>query len=129
MSAVAGELSGLLSMIKTVSEKPARKKAPQEIHSKADLIAFLSRHSNVRIEDVKSVLASLDEAITSSIHKKNMGRFTLPGLLKITTQQVPSKPKRTRKDNLTGELREFAAKPAYIRVKLRALKKLKDATG
>ena len=51
-----------------------------------------------------------------------------PGLLKIGLQQVPAKKKRFGKDPFTGEERWFPAKPASVKIKTRALKKLKDAT-
>jgi len=63
----------------------------------------------------------------ASMHKKGLGEFTLPGLLKITAQNVPAKKKRLGKDPFTGVERMFAAKPASTKIKTRALKKLKDA--
>jgi hypothetical protein len=55
------------------------------------------------------------------------GEFTLPGLLKVTSVAIPAKKKRRRIDPFTKVEREFAAKPATARVKVRSLKKLKDA--
>jgi hypothetical protein len=73
------------------------------------------------------VLDALELVMTAAVDPSGPGLFTLPGLLKVTTQTVPAKPKRRLKDNLTGQVREFAAKPSTVRVKLRPLKKLKDA--
>ena len=60
-----------------------------------------------------------------------MLRAIVPGVthdsLKVTAQSVPAKKKRFGKDPFTGEERWFAAKPASVKVKSRALKKLKDA--
>ena len=53
--------------------------------------------------------------------------FTLPGLLKVVAQDMPAKKKRFGKDPFTGEEKWFAAKPASVRLKVRPLKKLKDA--
>jgi len=61
------------------------------------------------------------------LHKKGLGEFTLPGLLKVVAQKVAAKPKRFGKNPFTGEDQWFAAKPASVRVKVRPLKKLKDA--
>ena len=58
---------------------------------------------------------------------RGLGEFTLPGLLKITALSIPAKKKRFGKDPFSGEERWFAAKPASIKIKTRALKKLKDA--
>jgi len=60
-------------------------------------------------------------------HKNGARIFKLPGVLKATAVAVPAKPKRQGKDPFTGEERMFAAKPASVRVKIRALKKLKNA--
>jgi nucleoid DNA-binding protein len=76
---------------------------------------------------VKAVIAALEEATLASVSKKGAGEFTLPGLLKIVAQKVPAKPKRFGKNPFTGEEQWFAAKPATVKVKVRALKKLKDA--
>ncbi len=62
-----------------------------------------------------------------SVDKKGAGSFALPGLFKATVQKVPAKPKRFGKDPFTGEERWFPAKPASVKVKIRPLKKLKDA--
>ena len=76
---------------------------------------------------VKAVLAAVEESISGAISKKGAGSFTLPGLLKIGVQKVPAKKKRIGKDPFTGVEREFPAKPATVRIKPRAMKKLKDA--
>jgi hypothetical protein len=75
---------------------------------------------------VKAVIASLEATILASIHKKGLGSFTLPGLLKVNVVQVPAKKKRTGIDPFTKQERVFAAKPATVKIKTRALKKLKD---
>jgi len=49
--------------------------------------------------------------------------------LKITAQVVPAKKRRFGKDPFSGEDRWFDAKPASVRIKARALKKLKDAAA
>ncbi|SAK53898.1 DNA-binding protein [Caballeronia fortuita] len=78
---------------------------------------------------MKVVLAALEEKILGSVHKKGPGEFTLSRLLKINVQQVPAKKRRFGKDPFTGQERWFDAKPATVRLKVRALKKLKDAAA
>jgi len=73
------------------------------------------------------VLSALEDVTLASVNKKGAGEFTLPGLLKIVAQKVPAKPKRFGKNPFTGQDQWFAAKPASVKVKVRALKKLKDA--
>jgi len=102
--------------------KPVKEKL-----SKSALVAHLSSHSGVEPRGVKAVLASLEATIAAALHKNGARIFTLPGLLKATAVAVPAKPKRKGKDPFTGEERMFAAKPASVKVKIRALKKLKNA--
>ena len=96
--------------------------------NKTTLVAHLAEQSGVEPKATKAVLAALEAAILGSVHKKGSGEFTLPGVLKIGLQQVPAKKKRFGKDPFTGEERWFPAKPASVKIKSRALKKLKDAT-
>ena len=95
--------------------------------NKTGLLAHLAELAAVELKAVKAVIAALEATILASIHKKGLGEFTLPGLLKISALNVPAKKKRMGKDPFTGEERLFAAKPATTKIKTRALKKLKDA--
>jgi nucleoid DNA-binding protein len=114
---------------KTVVAKaaPAPVKPIKTAFNKTGLLAHVAELAAVELKAVKSVMAALESTILASIHKKGLGEFTLPGLLKITAQNVPAKKKRLGKDPFTGEERMFAAKPATTKIKTRALKKLKDA--
>ena len=107
--------------------KPAALKPIKETLGKSALISHLSQHSGVETKGVKAVLASLEATIAATLHKNGARVFTLPGVLKATAVSVPAKPKRKGKDPFTGEERVFAAKPASVKVKVRALKKLKNA--
>jgi nucleoid DNA-binding protein len=107
--------------------KPAALKPIKETLGKSALISHLSSHSGVETKGVKAVLASLEATIAATLHKNGARVFTLPGVLKATAVAVPAKPKRKGKDPFTGEERMFAAKPASVKVKVRALKKLKSA--
>src|SRR6195952_5925895 len=95
--------------------------------NKSSLAAHVAEQSGVDAKSVKSVLAALEGAMLASVNKKGLGSFTLPGLLKVVVQNVPAKKKRMGKDPFTGVERMFAAKPASVKIKTRALKKLKDA--
>lgn len=97
--------------------------------NKTTLVAHLAEQAGVEPKAAKAVLAALESAILGSVHKKGSGEFTLPGLMKIGLQQIPAKKKRFGKDPFTGEERWFPAKPASVKIKTRALKKLKDATA
>lgn len=99
----------------------------KEALSKTALVAQIAEQTGVEAKSVKAVLAALDSAILGSVNKKGVGTFTLPGLLKLDVVKVPAKPKRKGIDPFTKLERVFAAKPASVKVKARALKKLKDA--
>ncbi|BBU29997.1 hypothetical protein BTHE68_37310 [Burkholderia sp. THE68] len=120
---------------KVAAKKVAAKKttgAPSPIKdtfTKASLATHLAERAAVDVKAVKAVLVALEDTILGSIHKKGAGEFTLSGLLKISAQAVPAKKKRFGKDPFSGEERWFPAKPASVRIKARALKKLKDAAA
>ena len=106
---------------------PAALKPIKTAFNKSSLATHVADHSGIELKSVKSVLASLEAAMLASVHKKGLGEFTLPGLLKVVVHNVPAKKKRMGKDPFTGVERMFAAKPASVKIKTRALKKLKDA--
>ena len=109
--------------------KPVSVKPINEVLSKSALIARLSEQSGVEAKQVRAVMAALEQTFAGAIHKKGVGQFTLPGLLKVTSQAVAAKPKRKGINPFTKEEVWFAAKPASIKVKVRPLKKLKDAAA
>ena len=109
--------------------KPAAPKAIKTALNRAGLVAHISDASGVAARDVRAVLAGLEGAVAGSVSKKGAGTFTLPGLLKITVVNVPAKPKRKGVNPFTKEEQWFAAKPASVKVKVRPLKKLKDAAA
>ncbi|HAI93442.1 MAG TPA: DNA-binding protein [Xanthomonadaceae bacterium] len=114
---------------KKAAAKPATPKPIKEVLGKSALVAHLAETSGVIAKDVKAVLASLEHAVAGSVNKKGAGSFVLPGLLKITVVAVPAKPKRKGINPFTKQEQVFAAKPATVKIKVRPLKKLKDAAA
>ncbi len=112
---------------KAAAAKPAAPKPIKEALTKSGLVAHIAENTGVAAKDVRAVMASLENTVAGSISKKGVGSFTLPGLLKITVVKVPAKPKRKGINPFTKEEQVFAAKPATVKVKVRPLKKLKDA--
>ena len=110
--------------------KPAAApKAIKEALTKSGLVSHIAESTGVAAKDVRAVLASLEGAVHGSISKKGAGQFVLPGVLKISAVSVPAKPKRKGINPFTKEEQWFAAKPATVKVKVRPLKKLKDAAA
>jgi nucleoid DNA-binding protein len=124
---------------KTAAKKPAAKKsaaaqpaktAPvKEALTKTALVNLIAEKNGVTRDVAKGVLATIEGAMMGSIHPRGVGEFTLPGLLKISLRKVPARKAGTMIRNpSTGEMVPGAAKPASVRVKIRALSKLKAAT-
>ena len=124
---------------KTTTKAPAKKiaaktskpttdlKPIKTAFNRSGLIAHLAQTAAAEPRVVKAVMAALEATILASVHKKGAGAFVLPGLLKVNVVNVAAKKKRTGIDPFTKVERVFAAKPATVKIKTRALKKLKDA--
>ncbi len=109
--------------------KPAAPKPIKEALSKSGLVAHIADATSVAAKDIRAVLGALEGAIHASLNKKGAGSFTLPGVAKFSAVNVPAKPKRKGINPFTKEEQWFAAKPASVKVKVRPLKKLKDAAA
>jgi len=102
--------------------------AIKEKLTKSQLYASLAESTGLSKAEITSVFDALEGLIAGSVQKNGFGEFTLPGLLKISTKNIPAKPARKGVPNpfKPGELMDTKAKPATRQVKVRPLKKLKD---
>lgn len=121
---------------KAAPKKPAvKREAPairpvKETLTKAALINLLAEQNELPRKTAASVYASLEDLILGSVHPRGVGEFTLPGMFKVTLRKVPARRAGTLVRNpATGEMVKAAAKPASVRVKVRALSKLKTAAA
>ena len=111
----------------------ARNSAPavrpvKDVLTKSALINLIAEQNSIPRDTAKGVIATLENALLGSVHPRGAGEFTLPGLLKVTLRKVPARKAGTLIRNpATGEMIAGAAKPASVRVKIRALSKLKTA--
>ena len=71
--------------------------------NKTSLVTHLAEMAAVEVKAVKAVIASLEATMMASVHKKGLGSFTLPGLLKVNVVNVPAKKKRTGIDPFTKQ--------------------------
>lgn len=112
------------------TKAPAAKARPvKEALTKTALVNLIAEENGLTRDAAKGVLATIENAMTGSIHPRGVGEFTLPGLLKISLRKVPARKAGTLIRNpSTGEMVPGAAKPASVRVKIRPLSKLKAAT-
>ena len=127
-------------MAQARNTRPAAKKAAsksdahavrpvKDALTKSALVALVAEQNDISRDTAKGVLATIESALLGSVHPRGAGEFTLPGLLKVTLRKVPARKAGTMIRNpATGEMMAGAAKPASVRVKVRALSKLKAAT-
>jgi nucleoid DNA-binding protein len=96
--------------------------------TKTELLTTLATATDVPKKQVAAVLEALAAAIKTSLANKGAGAITIPGLLKIEKKRVPARAAQKGVPNpfKPGELMDRPAKPAYNKVKVRALKTLKD---
>ncbi len=101
----------------------AAKKAP----SKSEILAAIAEASGLTKKQVAAVLEGLVAEIKKALSNRGAGLFALPGLLKIEKKKVPARAaQKGVKNPFTGEIRDVPAKPAYNKVRVRALKNLKE---
>ncbi|MCE9547128.1 MAG: HU family DNA-binding protein [Planctomycetia bacterium] len=104
--------------------KAAGKKAP----TKTEILNSIAEATELSKKDVSAVLEALAEEVKKNIGNRGPGMFAIPGLVKIERKKVPARPARKGVPNpfKPGELMDVAAKPASVKVKVRALKNLKS---
>jgi nucleoid DNA-binding protein len=104
------------------------KKAPgiKAKMTKTAILNEIATNTNLSRAQVTSVMDELESVIERHIRKRSVGEFTLPGLLKIKAAKRPASKKRMGRNPATGEEIVIPAKPATTRVRVSALKKLKD---
>ena len=102
----------------------------KESLTKSALIAHIAEQNELPRKTAAAVYATLENLFLGSVHPRGLGEFTLPGLLKVSLRKVPARRAGTLVRNpANGEMIKAAAKPASVRVKVRALSKLKTAAA
>jgi nucleoid DNA-binding protein len=103
------------------------KNATQKPLTKNEIIANLVTATGLAKKDVVSVFDALTEEIKKNFDKKGAKVFVLPGLIKIDLKEVKKQPaKKGVKNPRTGEIYDRPAKPARKKIRVRALKALKE---
>ena len=103
-------------------------KAPKKAPSKTEILSNIANATGLAKKDVANVIDALGAEIKKGLSARGAGVFTIPGLVKIERKKVPARKAQTGVPNpfKPGELMDRPAKPAYTKVKVRALKMLKD---
>lgn len=118
----------MASKKKSSKSAPAAIKPVRENLTKSALLTLISEQNGVTRKQANEILATIESAILGSVHPRGAGQFIFPGLFKVTLRKVPARKAGTLIRNpATGEMVKAAAKPATVRVKVRALSKLKSA--
>ena len=113
---------------KKTSKADAVIRPVRETLTKSGLIGLIAEQNDIPRKTAAGVLATLEGVMLGSVHPKGIGQFVLPGILKVTLRKVPARKAGTLIRNpATGEMMEASAKPASVRVKIRALSKLKGS--
>jgi len=98
-------------------------------YTKSTLLSTLAARTSLARKEVNNVLSQLSSIVAAHLKKGGPGKFMLPGLLKLVVKQVPAKKARKGINPFTGEQTTFKAKPASRKVKVTALKNLKEMTA
>jgi nucleoid DNA-binding protein len=123
---------------KAPAKKPAAKKASggskaasavTSKMTKTSIMNELATRTELTRKQVNAVLDELEVLIGRHISKRGVGEFTLPGLLKIKSVKRPATKKRMGRNPATGQEIVIPAKPATTRVRVLALKRLKEMVG
>ncbi len=129
---MAAKKASARSTRKSVKKKPVKvissKKLPviKDPLTKGGIVKSLVDMTSLAKKEVVSVLDGLTTLIELHVKSRGPGKFTMPGLLKITVVKKPARPARKGINPFTGEEVMFKAKPAHKVVKVKALRKLKD---
>ena len=114
---------------KAVAKTKARIPAIKTRMSKTAILTEIAERTELSRKQVAAVFDELEVLIERHIKKNGAGEFTLPGLLKIRSVKRPATKKRMGRNPATGEEIVIGPKPASIRVRATALKRLKDMVG
>lgn len=100
-----------------------KKKPP----TKTEVLNAIAESTDLTKKDVAAVMDALSEQIRKALSSRGPGMFTIPGLVKVEKKKVPARPAEPNWRNpFTGETQTRPAKPASTKIKVRALKNLKD---
>jgi hypothetical protein len=100
-------------------------KSGKKAASKTEVLNNIANQVDLPRKKVAEVLEALTGEVKKALSNRGPGLFVFPGLLKIEKKKVPPKPAR-KNVMVLGQLRDIPAKPATVKVKVRALRALKQ---
>ncbi|MDE0281562.1 MAG: HU family DNA-binding protein [Gammaproteobacteria bacterium] len=99
--------------------------------AKSQIIRTIAEDTGLSRRDVAAVMNSLCELVRAHVKPRSCGLFRLPGMLRISVVRKPATKARKGVPNpfRPGETMDVPAKPANRRVRIYALKGLRDMTS
>ncbi len=107
-----------------MAKAASAKKAP----TKTEVTNNIANATGLSKKQVTAVIEAMTTEIKKALSARGPGVFAIPGLVKIEKKKVPAKPAR-KGVMVLGQLRDIPAKPATVKVRVRALKSLKAMIG
>jgi nucleoid DNA-binding protein len=102
-------------------------KAPKKAPTKTEILNNIASATDLSRKQVTAVFDALGAEIKKALSSRGPGVFQIPGLVKIEKQKKPAQPAIKNWVNpFTKEIQDKPAKPASTKIKVRALKNLKD---
>lgn len=94
--------------------------------TKAQVITNIAEATDLDKKSVNAVFESLTELIRKQLGARGPGEFVIPGLLKLRAVKKPATKDRPGINPFTKEPITIKGKPASKKIKVTALKQLKD---
>ncbi len=92
--------------------------------TKSEIYAHISKETELSKKQISEVFDSLNSILKKSLRAN--GLFTFAGLMKLKVVKKPATKAREGINPFTGEKTTFKAKPASKKVRIAALKSLKE---
>lgn len=98
-----------------------------KVMTKSAVYSEIAQNVNLSRKQVAEVFDAMAKLIKRELGKKGPGVFAIPGLVKLTLKRYPARKAGKRANPFKpGEMMEVKAKPAYNKVRPRALKGLNE---
>lgn len=110
------------------TQKGAGKKPTQakEVMTKALMVNEIAANTGLNKKEVSAVLQELTLVVERHVRKGAVGKFILPGLIKIEVITKPARKARKGINPRTGEPIQIGPRPKRRAVRVRPLKGLRD---
>lgn len=94
--------------------------------TKQKLLQHLAKKTGLTKKNIILVFEELAKTIQDHLKINEPSKFVLPGILKITTKVVPEQKERVGLNPFTKKEMIYKFKPAMKKIKIKALKTLRD---